>query len=921
MKNTIKILILFLIFGLKCSSAFSQRTTLSWATYFGGDSAGGIGLGRIAKDTFGNIYITGTTYSDTGIATKGAYQTVGDSVSGDVFLAKFSPSGSLIWGTYYGGSEFDAADGLSIDKLGNIYITGTTYSDTGIATKGAYQTVGDSVSGDVFLAKFSPSGSLIWGTYYGGSGYENDYFGGVINDQTGNVYITGTTYSDTGIATKGAYQTVGDNINGDVFLAKFSPSGSMIWGTYYGGNQIEQGYGIAIKNTNIYITGYTYSDSNIATVGAYQAYSPGGAFLANFSTSGTLMWATYYGTNNNGWDLKTDPFNNIYVVGEVNDYATEIATLGAYQSSYGGGFSDGFLAQFSSTGHLNWGTYFGGNGDDAFYSLILDSSNNIYISGETSSILSIATSGAYQSSYGGGPADALLAKFSSAGNLFWSTYYGGSGDDGGGDIVNDEFGNLYVTGNTSSTSGIATLMGYHTTLAGYTSFLAKFQNHVYKNDAGIYRILNPSNNSCIGSEPVTVQLLNYGSDTLKSAKINWSINSIAQTTYNWTGSLNPGSTATINLGNYNFKAGAYTITASTSLPNGVKDSFPYNDAVSVTDTILASRKANTGGNKMVCAGSSILIGSYNTDTTIIYTWKSKPSGFVSSSDTATVTPISTTTYYLKIISPCGSDSDSAVIMVNSLPVKNGGKDTSICFGSSINIGSKSLNGYKYSWVSTPSGFTSTLSNPMVSPTISTSYTLTETIAATGCKQLDTVIITVNPLPDALFSEKEINDTDIFIPKKTTYISYSWSFGDSFSGKSSSDSSNLISPKHFYLKDGRYIISLSVTDKNGCTATSKTTDTVIHTDLLNTQKPETNLRVYPNPFTDKTVIAYFLRSNSAVNTAIYDMTGREVIQLYDGIQTEGRHEIEFDLNNNSAGIYVLKMQISNEVITAKIMKIN
>ena len=911
LRNTLKIFSFLFLLLVLCTPAYSQTPTRLWATYFGGDSV--TSPNGIARDSSGNIYITGIAISGSGIATKGAYQTVGDSISGSTFLAKFNPSGSLLWATYYG--EASEGDGIAIDKSGNVYISGIVYSDSGIASKGAYQTTCDTINGSVFLAKFNPSGNLLWGTYYGGSIYDWNAY--VAADISGNVYITGTTFSTSGMATKGAYKTSGDSIASDIFLAKFNSAGSLLWGTYYGGGNQNVGWSIATYDTNVYITGLTGSSSGIATKGAYQTWD-GGAYLTDFSASGALLWGTYYGGDDNGLSVATDISGNIYITGAAdNGNSIDIATSGAYQTSFGGGFSDAFLAKFSSKGNLLWGTYFGGSGQDGGISLAFDKSGNVYMSGGTNSTSGIATSGAYQTSFAGGSpyGDGFIAKFTTKGNLLWATYYGGSGDDQTFGISTDSSNNLYVTGYTESLSGIATSGAYQTSLSGIDdAFLAEFHNHTYKNDAGIYRVLNPANNICAGSLPVKVELLNYGSDTLKSVKINWEVNGTAQTTYNWTGNLNTDSSTIINLGNYNFTTGTYSISSSTSLPNGLLDSFSYNDAITSTDTILTAPKANAGINQSICIGSSANLGG-NTDTTLIYNWKSKLPGFISSNDTITVSPIVTTTYYLTASNSCGSDSDSVVIIVNSLPKANAGQSRAICNGDSVTIGTTAVSGDSYSWVSNPSGFTSTSANPSVTPKTSTTYTLTETIKTTGCNNSGTVTIKVNPLPDASFTYKLSGDTVKFIPTNTTYTTYSWSFGDG-------DTSDELSPSHSYSNNDTYTVSLTVVDKNGCSATYKTSDTINYTGILPLSGQMSIVKIYPNPFTNQTTISAALAVNSSADLTIYDMTGRVVVEKSVERGAGERFEYTFDPDRYGcgSGVYVVKLMVGDEVVTREIVRI-
>jgi len=338
---------------------FTNSGGLIWATYFGGaDSSGGAsntqGLG-ISSDISGNVFITGTTTSKSNLASSGSFQSI-YAGGGDAYLAKFSTTGSFLWSTYYGGEGAESGNSVSTDQNGNAYITGNTTSNNSIATSGSHQTSYGGGTNDVFVAKFSSSGNLSWATYYGGSG--NDQGLGISADASGNIYITGSTNSSNGIATSGAHQTTfggsGTNNVGDVFIAKFRSSGILSWSTYFGGNADDAGYGIHADGWgSIYITGYSKSNTGIATTGAYLTSNTGGwdAFLAKFADSGILSWATYYGGSqgyegNEGFGVTSDPFGNIYMGGLASS-KIGIATSGSYQSSYSGDNWDAFLAKFN----------------------------------------------------------------------------------------------------------------------------------------------------------------------------------------------------------------------------------------------------------------------------------------------------------------------------------------------------------------------------------------------------------------------------------------------------------------------------------------------------------------------------------------------------------------------------------------------
>ena len=451
---------------------------LQWSTYYGSDSDDR--AYNIVLDASGNVYIDGFTNSPKGIATKGAYQT---SLNGgsdfNVLIAKFSSAGKLIWATYFGGDSGGYSQACAVDNFGNLYVAGYTTSLKGIATKGAYQTSNAGGADDAFLAKFDGSGSLIWSTYFGGS--KGDYALGIAVDASSNAYVNGFTASYSGIATKGSFQTsYGGNLY-DAFVAKFSESGALDWGTYFGGTGADQGTGIGLDNSNnVYITGVTKSPNGIATKGAYKTncdINNGNAFLACLDSNGSENWGTYFGGTGGqdiGYALATNGKDKVYFTG-VTGNTSNVATSGSGQSSYGGGQSDAFVADFNTNGSINWATYYGGNDFDLAYGISADSSGNIYITGLTYSTDQIATAGGFQTATGSTYySNAFLAKFNNSSNLRYGTYFGGINLQQGRCVANDNFGDVYIAGITQS-SGLATSGAYQTNFGGQNdAFIAKF---------------------------------------------------------------------------------------------------------------------------------------------------------------------------------------------------------------------------------------------------------------------------------------------------------------------------------------------------------------------------------------------------------------------------------------------------------------
>jgi hypothetical protein len=464
--------------------------TRLWGTYYGGPLTEYASC--CSTDGSGNVFMSGFTNCTTSsiIATVGSHQSsLGG--SSDAYLVKFNSNGVRQWGTYYGGSSGDRSTYCATDPAGNVYMIGYTNSNTGtvIATSGSHQDTFGGGPEDVFLVKFNSNGIRQWATYYGGTGSDWPYT--CTTDASGNVYITGFTYSSSGtvIATSGSHQ---DTYAGsqDAFLAKFDSNGLRLWGTYYGGTGDDVSRSCATDASgNVYITGVTDSNTStlIATNGSHQNTlgGLGDAFLVKFNSSGVRLWGTYYGgvdaEHANG--CSTDVAGNIYITGGADSSSVSvITTAGCHQSIHAGGFRDAFLVKFNSGGLRLWGTYYGGEGLDGGESCTTDASGNVYLAGITQSTIgtSIATIGSHQAAYGGGNRDAFLVKFNSSGMRQSGTYYGGwNADDHGYSCATDASGKVYMAGYTESTTGtvIASAGSHQSTSGGPTSaYLVKFDN-------------------------------------------------------------------------------------------------------------------------------------------------------------------------------------------------------------------------------------------------------------------------------------------------------------------------------------------------------------------------------------------------------------------------------------------------------------
>lgn len=435
----------------------AQNLELDYSTYLGGDD---IEYGNaITVDPAGCAYVAGTTNSDD-FPTANPYQ--GDHYSDAAFVTKFSTGGSsLIFSTYLGGSSSYAYGyGIALDSILSVYVTGATGSRS-FPTLNPYQSSHAGGNDNVFVTKFSSTGSeLIYSTYLGGAGnYEEPYQ--IVVDSAQRAYVCGNTTSQN-FPTVNPYQASyagggSPEIIGDAFITKFSSSGSsLLYSTYLGGDNGDRSWDIVLGSGNyLYFAGRSSSD-DFPTLNPYQASRAWDidGIVGKLSSSGSeLIYSTYLGGDHHdiARGVALDSAQCAYVTGDT--FSDDFPTVNPYQASREGNTYDVFVSKFSTSGSLIlYSTYLGGSEDDQGRGIAVGRGDFAYITGDTSST-DFPPVNAYQSSFAGGNNDAFVSKLCCRGRfLLYSTYLGGSNSDGGSRIFVDLQDNVYVIGTTQSTN-------------------------------------------------------------------------------------------------------------------------------------------------------------------------------------------------------------------------------------------------------------------------------------------------------------------------------------------------------------------------------------------------------------------------------------------------------------------------------------
>jgi uncharacterized protein (TIGR03437 family) len=506
---------------------------LSFSTYFG--SSGNEAIRGMATDSAGNVYVTGSTTS-TDLPANGLQKQfagkgstlLGVVTIGDAFVAKFSPAGSLLFLTYLGGSAEDVGSALTLDKSGNVYVTGYTDSSNFPVTSGAAQTTwggrgGNMLiqAGDAFVAKLGPNGDqLVYSTFLGG---RNDDWGSAIAiDAAGDAYITGGTLSDNLPVSSNAAQTTYKRAgtqeifprfdaplltSGDAFIAKINPAGSAILGlTYLGGSYDDMAWALTLDGAgNVYVGGNTLSTDFPTTNGAFQTkfagsdlfnnifFNLGDGFIAKLKGDlSAILYSTYLGGT--GDDAVTaialDSAGNAYVTGATTSQS--LGTANTLQQGFKGPFAapvadqlvgDAFVAKIAPDGKsLGFFTYLGGSSDDVGMAIALDASGNVVVTGTTQSTNFPVSTNALQaksplaaSQVGGGGCGFLVMIDPTGKTLIYGSYFGGSSADIPTSVAIDASGNILLAGAAMSTD-YPTVKPNQATYGGGSSdgFLAKF---------------------------------------------------------------------------------------------------------------------------------------------------------------------------------------------------------------------------------------------------------------------------------------------------------------------------------------------------------------------------------------------------------------------------------------------------------------
>ncbi len=320
---------------------------------------------------------------------------------------------------------------------------------------------------------------LSYATFLGGS--NPDSVTAIAANSAGNAYVTGWTQSPDFPVTSGTLKDLQT-----AFVTELTADGTgLIYSTYISGNQLlpdqaeNQPYGIALDPSgNAYITGSTNSVNFPFTNGAYVAGYD--AFVLKLGTTGAIVYATALAGSGSeaGGRIVVDSSGAAYIAGSTTSRDFPVTT-GSFQAKLPttkpSGNNAGFAAKIAPSGQISYATFLSGTANEGAGAIAVDALGDAFIGGSTNSLDFPVTAGAYATALKG-ESDAFVAMLNPTGSaLVFSTYLGGSLQDGVAALAVDTTG-CYVAGNTGSSDFPTTTGAFATVFPApnYTSgFITK----------------------------------------------------------------------------------------------------------------------------------------------------------------------------------------------------------------------------------------------------------------------------------------------------------------------------------------------------------------------------------------------------------------------------------------------------------------
>lgn len=439
-------LVFFLLLVISFQSATAQSLTPLWVNDIGGN--GQCQTSGMAVDPLNNVYVTGIFQNmvdfDPSVT---RVSTLTSSGGWDVFIAKYQPDGKLVWVKNLTGNALDQSNSLAVDVNGNVTVAGQFGSQQLGAGTITLQNQGYE---DSFTVHMDTDGNFLWAKAIGGVGVDrgND----VTTDQVGNVTVV-SQFQENIIVGTSTYNSNG-TFNG--LIVKYSPAGDLIWSINLGKTGDNEARGITTDLDNNTIVSGAYSsivNYNPLGVETNGSDTGEGTFLAKYSPTGVLIWVKQItgALNNNLSNVCVDTQNDIYLSA---NFSTALV-FDATHTLTPKGQQDIFVSKYTTNGSLLWTKSAGGfNGNPYCYRIVSDATNNVFFTGYYTGTVDfnpdpvVVSNSTYH-----GARDFFICKYDTDGNYAWAFSYGSStcSSTFGVELALDKANNILLGGTFCST--------------------------------------------------------------------------------------------------------------------------------------------------------------------------------------------------------------------------------------------------------------------------------------------------------------------------------------------------------------------------------------------------------------------------------------------------------------------------------------
>lgn len=388
----------------------------------------------MALDESGNVYLIGDFEQSVAFGSGADAIMLTSAGARDIFFAKYTPEGQMLWVRRIGGPNLDFCEGIGVGPDGAVFLAGYFEGSVDFDPGPGEFFLNSAGDVDVFIAKYTPQGELVWAYRIGNE--DVNVVSGLALGPDGGLYICGYFYGAMDFDPNPQTQALrASNGSSDIFIAKYEQSGgALIWANTMGGVNIEEAVAVQVSRDGSVLLGGNYIGAFDFDPGPGEqvlpTYGQQDIFFAKFTPEGNLLWARGIGSpfGNDGLrGIASDADNNVLVCGFYRD-EMDVNPLFGVQNLPFMASTEAFVAKYTPSGLLSWAKGLISVGANDAWTVHADEANNVYVGGAFSASVDFNPGGGPAPLNSAGKQDGFVARYSPQGAYVWSGALSGSDD-------------------------------------------------------------------------------------------------------------------------------------------------------------------------------------------------------------------------------------------------------------------------------------------------------------------------------------------------------------------------------------------------------------------------------------------------------------------------------------------------------------